>query len=62
MAHVGVEPVGSGWPSRGIEAIHGGRISGTEGKKLLDAGQPVAIELELVDPGKQAIAYEFNFL
>jgi hypothetical protein len=30
--------------------------------KLLDAGQPVAIELELVDPGKQAIAYEFNFL
>ncbi len=29
---------------------------------LLDAGQPVAIELELVDPGKQAIAYEFNFL
>ena len=30
--------------------------------QLLDAGQPVAIELELVDPGKQAIAYEFNFL
>ena len=29
---------------------------------VLEAGQPVAIELELVDPGKQAIAYEFNFL